>query len=354
MTSFNTSTVTLEELRTALTSDYSESSCFLLVDQNTRINCLPPLYRLSHLLEIPASIQNAKIIEIPSGERHKNIETFAWIIEQLSENNADRKSLLINVGGGAICDMGGFVAACYKRGIDFINIPTTLLAMVDAAHGGKTGVDFQNFKNQIGVFAPAKMVAIDVVFLNTLPKTEVLSGFAEMIKMALITSIDFWNAIKKADFENLRALKPLIDEAISQKKQIVEQDPTEKNIRKILNFGHTFGHAFETFALENGTELSHGHAIAMGMLCELWLSEKTLNFDANLRQEISDYILSLYPKFSIQKTDFERLFEILLQDKKNNNGEVKPVLLEKIGHPRHDLSCSKELCLEAFLVFFNP
>jgi 3-dehydroquinate synthase len=156
-------------------------------------------------------------------------------------------------------------------------------------------------------------------------------------------------------------LKPLIDAAVNQKIKIVEQDPTEKNIRKILNFGHTFGHAFETFALENGYNLSHGHAVAMGMLCELWLSEKLLNFDANLRQEISNYILSIYPKFnfvegsavSIQKTDFEHLLEILLQDKKNSNGQIKPTLLERIGDPRHDVICSKELCLEAFLVFFH-
>jgi 3-dehydroquinate synthase len=295
--------------------------------------------------------QSIRIIEIPSGEQHKNLETFSKIIEQLSENNADRKSLLINLGGGVICDMGGFAAACYKRGIDFVNFPTTLLAMVDAAHGGKTGIDFENFKNQIGVFAPAKTVITDVVFLMTLPQREILSGFAEMIKMALITSVDFWNEIKKVNFENLQILKPLIFQAIEEKKKIVESDPTEQNIRKILNFGHTFGHAFETFALENGKDLSHGHAVAMGILCELWLSEKLLNFDTNRKQEISEFILTKYPKFAIQDENFARILDILLQDKKNINGQIMPILLEKIGQPRYDLVCSRELCLEAFQAY---
>jgi 3-dehydroquinate synthase len=351
MTSFNTLTATLEELRTVFTNDYSDSLCFILVDENTRKFCLPPLFALPHLLEIPASIQNAQIIEIKSGEQHKNLETFTWIIEQLNENHADKKSLLINVGGGMICDIGGFAAACYKRGIDYINIPTSLLCMIDAAHGGKTGLNFKNLKNQIGVFVPAKMVAIDVNFLNTLPEDHILSGFAEMIKISLITSVDFWTAIKNVDINNSNSLKPLIIEAIEEKMKIVKKDPTEKNARKILNFGHTFGHAFETFALENGFEILHGYAVAMGILCELWLSEKMLNFNTDQRREISDFILSKYQKFPIQTSDFDRLFNILLQDKKNNKGEIKPVLLEKIGHPRYDLNCSKELCLEALQVY---
>lgn len=345
-TPFNTSYATLEEMIAMIVTKYSDSLCFILVEENTRKNCL------SHLLASErSSLQNAKIIEISKGEKHKNLETFAKIINELSVNNADRNSLLINLGGGMVCDIGGFSAACYKRGIDFINIPTSLLAMVDAAHGGKTGVDFNNFKNQIGVFAPAKMVVVDVDFLKTLPDDQILSGFSEMIKMALITSDDFWNAIKQADLNKVKSLEPLITESIREKLRIVEKDPTEKNIRKILNFGHTFGHAFETFALENGTELLHGYAVAMGMLCELWLSEKMLNFDAAKRQEISEFILSKYPKFEIQTNDFERLFAILLQDKKNSTNEIKPVLLEKIGHPRYDLICSKEVCLEAFWAY---
>ncbi|MDR0437956.1 MAG: 3-dehydroquinate synthase [Bacteroidales bacterium] len=325
--------------------EYHCATKFVLVDENTR------KYGLPHLLQMCPTLQNARIIEICAGEQHKNLETFAQIIEQLSENNADRKSVLINLGGGMICDIGGFAAACYKRGIDFVNIPTTLLAMVDAAHGGKTGVDFQNFKNQIGVFALAKHVIVDVEFLKTLPKIEILSGFAEIVKMALITDINFWDVIKDTDLENSQTLQPLITEAIEKKMQIANEDPTEQNIRKILNFGHTFGHAFETFALENGEELSHGHAVTMGMLCELWLSEKILNFDSNQRNIISEFILSKYPKFPIQTADFERLFNILLQDKKNNRREIKPILLEKIGQPQYDLNCSQELCLEAFQAY---
>jgi 3-dehydroquinate synthase len=353
MTSSNTLTVTLEELRAVLNKDYSESQCFMLVDENTKKHCLPHLFSLHRLLEIPPSVQNARILEISSGEKNKNLGTFTWIIEQLNESHADKKSLLINVGGGTVCDIGGFAAACYKRGIDFVNIPTTLLAMIDAAHGGKTGVNFRNFKNQIGVFAPAKMVGIDTRLLNTLSDDQVLSGFAEMIKIALITSVDFWTAIKQFDLNNLNSAEPLILQTIRRKEQIVEEDPKEKNVRKILNFGHTFGHAFETFALDNKQELLHGYAVAMGVLCELWLSEKLLNFDANQHREISDFILSKYPKFQIQTTDFEQLVKILQQDKKNSNKDIKPVLLEKIGSPRYDLTCSKELCLEALQAYSN-
>jgi len=351
MISYTTPTVSLEELRATLNRDYCDSSCFLLVDENSRKHCLPLLYTLDHLLNLPASIQNAQIIEIPSGEQHKNLQTFIWIIEQLIEKQADRKSLLINVGGGLVCDMGGFVATCYKRGIDFFNIPTTLLAMVDATHGGKTGINFENLKNQIGVFAPAKAVAIHLDFLNTLPKEEILSGFAEMIKMALITSVDFWKTVKKADLTDFISIKPLVLEAIEKKKRIVNRDPVEKSIRKVLNFGHTFGHAFETLALENKRDLSHGHAVAMGILCELWLSEKILNFDTIQREEITNFILSKYPKFPIQEADFPRLIEILLQDKKNSHQEIKSVLLEKIGYPQLGFNCSEELCLEAFRAY---
>lgn len=312
---------------------------------------MPHVTALESLFAVPSSLRNAKIIEIPEGGKHKNLETFAKVIEQLSVNNADRNSLLINLGGGMICDIGGFAAACYKRGIDFINIPTSLLAMVDAAHGGKTGIDFNNLRNQIGVFAPAKMVVVDVIFLKTLPEDQVLSGFAEMVKMALITSDDFWTAIKHAELDKVESLEPLVIEAIQKKMQIVEEDPTEKRIRKILNFGHTFGHAFETLALENDTQLNHGYAVAMGMLCELWLSEKMLNFDTAKRHGITEFILSKYPKFPIQSEDFERLFAILLHDKKNSTNEIKPILLEKIGGPRYDLICSKELCFEALQAY---
>ena len=337
--------LTLEDLKAALANAFSESMCFVLVDENTRKYCLP------RLLEQCPTLQNARIIEVCSGEQHKNLQTFSKIIEQLSEAHADRQSVLINLGGGVICDMGGFAAACYKRGIDFINIPTTLLAMVDAAHGGKTGIDFANFKNQVGVFAPAKMMVIDVEFLNTLPKDEILSGFAEIVKIALLTSVDFWNAVKQVDPTHLQALKPLISQAIERKMQIVKADPTEQHVRKTLNFGHTFGHAFETFALENDRQLSHGNAVAMGILCELWLSEQLLNFDSAQRREIADFITSTYPKFPVGPEDFARLLDILLQDKKNSKHQIRPLLLEKIALPRHDLNCSKEQCSEAFQMY---
>ncbi len=238
MTAFRTPIATINELNMMLAEPNSDIKHFVLVDENTQKYALPRLFEQCPILH------DAGIINIASGEQHKNLETFSWIIEQLTENQADRKSLLINLGGGVISDMGGFAAACYKRGIDFVNIPTTLLAMIDAAHGGKTGVDFKSFKNQIGVFAPAKMVVIDVEFLNTLPKSEILSGFAEMIKIALITSVDFWNQIQHVDLNNLETLKPLIIEAIEKKNTIVEKDLTEQNIRKNMRSADNPSHGY--------------------------------------------------------------------------------------------------------------
>ncbi|MDR2907493.1 MAG: 3-dehydroquinate synthase [Bacteroidales bacterium] len=347
MASFNTPIVPFEGLNLLLTKDYCDAKLVVLADENTR------KYGLPHLLHVCPMLQNALIIEIPSGEKHKNLQTFSMIIERLSEYLADRTSLLINLGGGVICDMGGFAAACYKRGIDFVNIPTTLLAMVDAAYGGKTGVNFDHFKNQIGVFAPAKMIVIDVDFLQTLPKSELLSGFAEMIKMALITSVDFWDEIKAVDLMDFKTLKPLIIETIEKKRLVVEKDPTEEHSRKILNFGHTFGHAFETLALEQARELSHGHAVAMGMLCELWLSEQILKFDTEKRREVSEFIICNFPKYDIQPVDIPRLMDILLHDKKNVSNQIKPVLLNGIGNPVYDINCSKELCTKAFQTYIR-
>lgn len=340
MQTYTTPIITLKKLNSEIRKEYKDSLCLILVDKNTKKHCLP--YLKKHC----PTISDAQIIRVADGEQHKNLYTFSQIIERMSDCCADRKSLLINLGGGVICDIGGFSAACYKRGIDFINIPTSLLAMVDAAHGGKTGVNFEYFKNQIGVFASAKRLVIDLNFLKTLPTSELLSGFAEIIKMALISSVDFWKVVERTDPHQISELEMPIIKAIEKKNEIVEKDPAEQHVRKILNFGHTFGHALETLALGNSQKLSHGHAVAMGIVCELMLSEKILNFSTSQKEKITNFIFSKYPHFQILPKDIKPLAEILLQDKKNSGKQIKPVLLEKIGHPRYDISCTKERCLE--------
>lgn len=255
-------------------NDYS--SIFILVDSNTNANCLTPV--LQHI-ETDIRIE---ILEIESGEQHKNLDTCASLWSALSELGTDRKSLMINLGGGVVTDLGGFVACCYQRGIDFINIPTTLLSMVDASIGGKNGVDLGLLKNQIGVIKTPKMVIVDTSFLNTLSSREMRSGLAEMIKHGLIANPKHYSDLKNLSKLTLEDLDALIYDSILVKKHIVEQDPTEQNLRKTLNFGHTLGHAIESFYLNKKDQaLLHGEAIAIGMILESYLSSKLLNFDTD-------------------------------------------------------------------------
>ena len=238
------------------------SQVAILVDENTKRDCLSKL----------PQIESALIIEIKSGEQYKNISTCSFIWEQLTINNFDRNSLLINLGGGVIGDMGGFCAATYKRGLEFIHIPTTLLAMVDASVGGKLGIDFKGFKNQIGLFNNPKAVLISSVFLETLAESELKSGFAEVVKHALISDNSLWLKLKNTPFTDLD-WEDIIDTSIQIKNKIVLADPFEKGERKKLNFGHTFGHAIESYYLEKRTPISHGKAVFMGMILEAEISD---------------------------------------------------------------------------------
>ena len=293
-------------------STYSKVA--ILVDENTKRDCL---YKLP-------KIENAIIIEIKSGEEYKNISTCNFIWEQLTINNFDRNSLLINLGGGVIGDMGGFCAATYKRGLEFINIPTTLLAMVDASVGGKLGIDFKGFKNQIGLFNNPKAVLISPEFLETLAESELKSGFAEVVKHTLISDNSLWVKLNNTPYTDLD-WKDIIDTSVRIKNKIVLADPFEKGERKKLNFGHTFGHAIESYYLEKGTPISHGEAVFMGMILETEISDLS-ETDKN---EIKNYILS---NFSLPYTPKKlNLHKYLINDKKNQDGKINFTLLSGIG-----------------------
>jgi len=319
------------------------SKLFILVDENALKYCYPQLVEKISLFE------DAEIIEIESGEEQKNIDVCTQIWSVLSELQADKKTLLINLGGGVISDMGGFIAATYKRGIDFINIPTTLLAQVDASVGGKVGIDLNNIKNQIGVFNEPKAVFINPAFITTLPKRQVLSGFAEIIKHALISNYEYWEKIKEINFSSFDTFDELIRTSVEIKNTIVTSDFLEQNIRKTLNFGHTVGHAIETFMLEEHHKkaLLHGEAIAIGMVAEAYLSNKICKINKSELNDITAFILSTYKPALISEFAFHRLIELMKNDKKNKDGNISFSLLSSIGKCEINKTASPELIIEA-------
>jgi 3-dehydroquinate synthase len=320
------------------------SNLFIIVDNNTNEFCLS---RFLPLLETNLTIE---IVEFEAGEPNKNIETCVQIWNVLTELGADRKSLVINVGGGVVTDLGGFVASTFKRGMDFIHIPTTLLSMVDASVGGKTGVDLGNLKNQIGVINVPKMVLIDTHYLETLSKKEMRSGLAEMLKHGLIYDAAYWEnfldlkAIDFADFDEL------IHRSVEIKNEIVTQDPTEKNIRKALNFGHTLGHAIESYFLENENKetLLHGEAIAIGMILESYISLDKGLITVNEYQQIKSTLKTIYDDVLFEESDIEPILELLIHDKKNEYGNIQFALIDGIGKIKINQSVENELILKAF------
>jgi 3-dehydroquinate synthase len=314
------------------------SRFFILTDENTAKYCLPVIQ------DRFAGIDNFDIIEINAGEESKDINFCIGIWRMLIDFGADRKSLLINLGGGVISDMGGFAASTFKRGIDFVHVPTTLLSQVDASVGGKTGIDIDSIKNIIGTFAQPKAVFIAYDFLKTLPLRQILSGVAEMLKHGLIMDADYWNALKNSDLS--QPSLELIYRSVELKNKVVIEDPTEQGIRKALNFGHTIGHAVETNSLLNDENpLTHGEAIAIGMICEAYLSHKKTGLSVDELTEIVEVIGSLYPKYPLASTSYEVLLGIMLKDKKNQNGKINCTLLTSIGKCNLDNICTDaELC----------
>jgi 3-dehydroquinate synthase len=320
-----------ESLKTFLTThDYSK--IIVLTDTNTKRFCYPI---------IKDSLPKHTVISVKHGEENKNLPTCEVIWSAMTEAQLDRYALMINLGGGVIGDMGGFCAATYKRGIDFIQIPTTLLSQVDASVGGKLGIDFQGFKNHLGVFTLPNAVLIDPIFLKTLSEREKRSGFAEILKHCLIQDVNKWNEIRGKDLSE-QNLPDLIAHSVEIKKKVVEQDPTEKGLRKILNFGHTLGHAIETFFLPEGKKrLFHGEAIATGMVCESHIAYKRGLIDERTLEQIEEFIFSIYGKVDIAEADFDAIIGLTLQDKKNKGKEVRFSLINAAGSCLYDIVVKK-------------
>ena len=299
---------------------------FILTDEHTQRLCLPSLKEVSFL-------KDAVEINIGAEDVHKTLETLASVWMALSQQGATRHSLLINLGGGMVTDLGGFAAATFKRGIAYINIPTTLLAMVDASVGGKTGINFNGLKNEIGAFAPADSVLIETEFLRSLDAHNFFSGYAEMLKHGLISNTANWVELLDFDPDNIdyAALKDMVGRSVQVKEDIVEQDPFEHGIRKALNLGHTAGHAFESLALAENRPVLHGYAVAWGIVCELYLSHLKAGFPKDKMRQTIQFIKENYGSFAFDCKQYEQLYAFMQHDKKNTSGTVNFTLLKEIG-----------------------
>jgi 3-dehydroquinate synthase len=315
---------------------------FLLMDDNTQNHCLP-------LIQSISEIRAAQKFSIPAGDENKNVESLSKVWKFLSDNGAKRKSLLIILGGGMLTDLGGFAAATFKRGIRFMNIPTTLLGAVDAAVGGKTGINFNGLKNETGAFAPAVAVLIDSNFFRTLDRSHLFSGYAEMLKHSLLRSEEQLNDLLRFDWDNVdyERLNNLLFESVLIKERIVEEDPTEQGIRKALNLGHTFAHAFESLAFETKRPIQHGYAVAWGMVCELYLSFIRLGFDKNVLMKMTRFVKENYGRFAFGCEHYQRLYEWMQHDKKNETAAINFTLLKAPGEIRINQTANKKEIEEA-------
>ena len=370
----------LEEVLTAAVADCEKDRLFILTDETTKALCLP-------VVEGFGCLKGAQIITIGATDTHKTLDSLSHVWEALGEGGATRHSLLINLGGGMVTDLGGFAASTFKRGINYINIPTTLLSMVDASVGGKTGINFRGLKNEIGVFNNAATVILDTQFLKTLDAENILSGYAEMLKHGLIDSESHWAELVSFDFEQnseerignseerignseerivnseerignseerigksenswWMELQRMVEKSVNVKQRIVTEDPTEQGIRKALNLGHTAGHAFESFALKHQPIL-HGYAVAYGLVCELYLSCIKTGFPSDKMHQTVNFIHEHYGKMSITCDDYPQLMELMTHDKKNVAGMINFTLLGGIGDIRINQTATKDEIYEA-------
>ena len=329
---------TEKELKTLL-DNFKPKSTFILADENT-------VKLISVITDMIPMIKDAEIIEIKSGEKNKNLEVCHNIWQHLSNNNVSKNALIINLGGGVITDLGGFVASTFKRGIDFLNIPTTLLAMTDAAIGGKTGVDLDNFKNQIGIISSPIGIYHNQKFLSTLPKNELVSGFAEVLKHGLVKSKSYWSKCTNISFDKLNWEEVILG-SVEIKCDVVKRDPKETGERRLLNFGHTIGHAIETFMMNQSTPILHGEAVAIGIICESYISTKIAKLSKAELEEITTNISKLFPKIELKESTFLTLIELMRNDKKNISNEINFSLLDSIGKGIFNQSCPEEMIIEA-------
>ena len=370
----------LEETLTAAIEGCERDKMFILVDETTERLCLP-------VVEGFDCLKDAQRIVIGATDTHKNLESLAHVWEALGQGGATRHSLLINIGGGMVTDLGGFAASTFKRGINYINIPTTLLAMVDASVGGKTGINFRGLKNEIGVFSNARCVILDTIFLKTLDQENFLSGYAEMLKHGLIANEKMWGELVSLELRTeslefatalqtgseqafdpsadsravanstlytlnstLSELPRLVADSVAVKERIVTEDPTEQGIRKALNLGHTVGHAFESFAMTRQPVL-HGYAVAWGLICELYLSVVKTGFPTDKMRQTVNFIKEHYGKMTITCDDYPTLYELMTHDKKNVAGTINFTLLGDIGDIRINQTATKEDIFEAMDFF---
>ena len=332
-----------ETLREAVAS-CERDRLFILVDENTSKLCLP---LISHM----DCMQGAQVITIGATDENKTLQTLTNVWQSLQQGGATRHSLMVNLGGCMVTDLGGFAAATFKRGLNYINIPTTLLAMVDASVGGKTGINFGGLKNEIGVFSNASSVILDTTFLKTLDQENQLSGYAEMLKHGLISDQQHWadileNLDNLENLENLEKLAALLAQSVAVKQRIVREDPTERGLRKALNLGHTVGHAFESLALQRKPVL-HGYAVAYGLICELYLSVIKTGFPVDKMRQTVTAVREHYGQMTITCDDYPTLLAMMTHDKKNVAGEINFTLLGDIGDIRINQTATKEEIMEA-------
>ncbi len=332
-------------------SECEHDRIFVLTDDKTRELCLP-------LVKDFFCLKGAQVITIGSTDVHKDLQSLTHVWQALDEGGADRHSCLINLGGGMVTDLGGFAASTFKRGIDFINIPTTLLSMVDASVGGKTGINFNGLKNEIGVFNDSRYVILDTQFLRTLDDKNMRSGYAEMLKHGLISDTATWADLLQFDLSqpDLGRLQAMVARSVQVKEDVVKRDPHEKNIRKALNYGHTFGHAFESFSLKHHREgedpILHGYAVAYGLVCELYLSVVKAGFPSDQMRQTVSFIRDNYGRFAITCDDYDELITLMRHDKKNTSGVINFTLLDAIGDVLINQTATDEEIREA-LDFFR-
>lgn len=328
-------------------SECEHDRIFVLTDETTQQLCWPKIKNFK-------ALKNSTPIIIKATDTHKNLDTLSQVWQALSNGGATRHSLMINLGGGMVTDLGGFAASTFKRGIDFINIPTTLLAMVDASVGGKTGINFGGLKNEIGVFSDSRFVIINTQFLDTLDHDNICSGYAEMLKHGLISDEHTWAELVTFDLDtpDLSQLQRMVAESIKVKERIVEADPHEHGIRKALNLGHTMGHAFESFAMRRGTPILHGYAVAYGLISELYMSARKTAFPTDRMHQTVRFIRENYGTINITCDDYPTLIELMHHDKKNTSGIINFTLLGNVGDIRINQTANEGEIKEA-LDFFS-
>lgn len=328
--------------------EFKENKIFVLVDENSRKYCLPRLMSNIQLF------QQVHILEVPAGEEIKNLDTCRRLWQELTDNGADRNSVLINLGGGVISDLGGFVASTFKRGIRYVNIPTTLLAMVDASVGGKVGIDMNGLKNQVGLFSNPQSVFIIPEFLDTLPERQFKTGFAEIIKHALIYEKHYWEDLSEKALADITDWREIIEWCIEIKNYFVTEDPIDKGFRKVLNFGHNIGHAVETYSLQNEDHLiSHGEAVAIGLVCESYISQKIAGLPMDQFEDIAHYISKNFDHYPFKLENFDFVLESIRHDKKNIGNNVNFTLLTAIGNSLINQVVEMNIIRESLIYYHN-